>query len=636
MQSPCSPQLHEGTRLTRAKCSQCRQDKKRCEPTRRHGWEPNEDRCQRCLRLGYACGPLESPARKLRQKRSTAGLHTRNVPSFTTGWLGDLKNNVRAIIIEDSNRYHPENTCLILKGNKTSSTVLQFAPHDMHERAFSSRIAYEPDCSSTCSKDTSFLSRHTRELAAVYFHLATVVAAQQLFLRCQSDLKYLDQKFAVKKGDQGSFFHVVHEQLYYEFHCGVSFARSQFEALEGPSKEREEVKLNLWLYKERILRYQQLLINSSSSEIWPCDTSMVIPITNSIFDEHDVMLCTANVMVDRRSLSKEQKSHPYYPDGMGSLMDYGKAAERLKRLLYNISIHVTNTDHPTFGEQCLRMLQKLRDGFPASHIAFWNYNTSAAVQLWKPSQGCGELRDLFGRSFLHIAVEARDLNTLKHIAKAPEFHNSFRDAGLDNQGRSLLSTAAILGDQEMFAICISEQTHKHTDVAGTGRDLLDIAIASCNRKVVQILLEEKMICLFMTDVFMAVENGCEDMAVSFLNELSSFKTLDLAYLMNVAHQKQMQELEGSIIDILGACNHYSGLEEDYLCPSTDFLESNLESSDASTDLLATKRSPNRSAGLLPGNDNFNYYDPSPCYDQLTTHYESAIDPKLLSYDCITG
>lgn len=421
--------------------------------------------------------------------------------------------------------------------------------------------------SRSCSPEGElFGSGENRTFPSSFSRLADLIAARQVLLRCQSDAKYLNEQAGVHWQDEDDIFRILHEHLRRVFKYVASIAKLELEKL-NPWREREkEVNMNLWLYKDRILHYQQLLISSNHSEALAHDTSIVVPIPNAVFDEHKVMLCTANVLLDLRSQSKREQAYGNKHPIKGTIEDYQLTVERLKVVFSELSRDIVLPASYKQNERAGQMLYRLRAGFPASHIAFWNYDTAAAIRLWKFSQRAGEQRDLFGRTFAHIVTEMGDVKTLDSIARSSERRATIQNTGLDDRGMSLLALTAMTGDWDTFTYLVKKGMHKCRESKAAGQSLLDLAIASGSKSIVERLLKEGIAFPLPSHIMVAMEKRREDIAICFVNELTIKNRLDahqLANLAKLSHSNEMFKLENSIKTISASSDNFSGPVDDY-------------------------------------------------------------------------
>ncbi|KAK5099777.1 hypothetical protein LTS08_005492 [Lithohypha guttulata] len=88
---------------------------------------------------------------------------------------------------------------------------------------------------------------------------------------------------------------------------------------------------------------------------------------------------------------------------------------------------------PAFAAQQAGFVQ-IHNPLPASHIAYWNGDTEAALELWRQSPNH---IDIVGRAFVHIVAENGDLEMMREIYKVNP--GALRYAKSDLRGLNVLA-----------------------------------------------------------------------------------------------------------------------------------------------------------------------------------------------------
>jgi len=118
------------------------------------------------------------------------------------------------------------------------------------------------------------------------------------------------------------------------------------------------------------------------------------------------------------------------------LQRYCYTAENVRQLL-GCAIFNTN------GTPILNTLFWTGYAFPASHIAYWNDDKEAAIELCLISP---HAMDILGRMFVHIVVEAGDINTLNDVRLANIVQGVVKMGWKDARHLSILAIGACVGN----------------------------------------------------------------------------------------------------------------------------------------------------------------------------------------------
>lgn len=232
----------------------------------------------------------------------------------------------------------------------------------------------------------------------------------------------------------------------------MSIARWRLGQL-SPMRQRQESKdLQLWTYRERMLhcqqwRFRQNPVGNLQSE----EVEAFGPIADSTSNEFEVLSCTAHVLTDVPLQAKTVSIEKVEPEVQFRLRAYETVSKKLGRLVREalheaVEGYIVSCIAGSHGTRC-----GSDRGFPASHIAYYNGEKQVARELWRKTVGSDQETDMFGRTFAHVVLEAKDMNMLTEISSHDP--TAFPNAGIDVEGRSLLHLAAGHKDLDTFAIC---------------------------------------------------------------------------------------------------------------------------------------------------------------------------------------
>ncbi|KAK5074931.1 hypothetical protein LTR64_001136 [Lithohypha guttulata] len=177
----------------------------------------------------------------------------------------------------------------------------------------------------------------------------------------------------------------------------------------------------------------------------------------------------------------------------------------------------------------LSAVVQLKSSFPACHIAYWNGDKQAAVELWKQTS-CDI--DILGRTFAHVVAEAGDLKMMQEIyAICPR---ALRYAGADLRGLTVFALTIARGSPE----CCNFMLEIRPDVPSVteaGPRLLDLALASGNKEIVDRLIEFNFASPpFTQNMVKAIELGRADLGSSFLQWLNRAPYASQLEIQNLA------------------------------------------------------------------------------------------------------
>lgn len=191
---------------------------------------------------------------------------------------------------------------------------------------------------------------------------------------------------------------------------------------------------------------------------------------------------------------------------------------------------------------------QLNSHFPACHIAYWNGDKQAAFELWKQTP-CDI--DILGRTFAHIVAEAGDLRMMQEVyAICP---GALRHAGADLRGLTVFALTIARGSPECCNFMLEIRPDVPSDTAA-GPRLLDLALASGNKKIVDRLIEFNFASPpFTQNMVKAIELGRADLGSSFLPWLNRAPYASQSEIQNLARlaATKAKELHRSVGDARG-------------------------------------------------------------------------------------
>lgn len=511
------------SKRTFLKCSQCRKDRKRCEP-QKGDWN-NGEKCQRCSHSGYPCGPRQSKIRRLRSENNFQKTYLMPPPlcpapmspySFSSG--------------DERCKHRPFRAPQVL--TSTDSNIV-----------ISARSVYLPSNSGIVTLD------------AIKDFLAVSLAIRKIWLRCEVDIRGLDEKSGCPWNlDRIRQFQKTAVLLRDEFDRLIKKTLRQLASLPITKRRQRERELQSWLDRDGMLQFQKQLMSRSRVSCLPEESDIFAPVVDSTFHDFEVLLCTEDLLVNKTSACTDPAIQNVGFIKKPRPQDYIKAATTIEDCLRWVSgnpsncLNCTNCMRPTCTE--VSLAPRHQHSFPASHIAYWNRDKSTANLLWKDSLATGDQTDIFGRTYAHIAAQAGDLETLRYIGQESNKDEAIRNAGRDLQGRSLLDIAAVLGNQDVFTICFDRGADSGPLQGPSGQSVLDLAVYGGNTTIVRKILKNGMVLPPYTQAMKtAIMLGYEEVAqciLFWIREDVWHDRVTILTLANLAHYRQLREIESQL------------------------------------------------------------------------------------------
>lgn len=531
----------------REKCQQCRWDKQKCLPFERD-WKNGEQRCQRCEKMGHSCGP---------PLLSTKKHHT----GFVSLEPGTVLQEIRCA-----------------PSMQSGARKLQAATKRMKDMEYNHRA--RPLCLKNLNHYATQLNGLSSDIDAVTTEkiktrLANTLATMLLMLRCQLDfIKLTETLEASDRCDREQQFEAVHQLLRDEFSQAVRLAFFRLQQLGAADRRQEEYELNLWQNKERVIQCQRSLIQKSPFRQPGEETDVFSPISDIIVCEYEVLLCTKYVLVDSSCLVQSSPAQDDTDASQMRLEKYMTASEQISEFVQEVL--PTNMQGCKTLSSCSSNIATSQStwnpshGFPPFHIAYWNHDRVMAKELWETTLRRTMRADLYGRSFAHVVVQARDLQMLTTIGKYD--NSAIESAGSDDFGWTLLHMAIVLNEQDLFAVCAARGAE-----LGDHRYLLDLAVKVGGLAITKIMLRSQLILPpFSREIKMAIEHGHAEVAQCLLPHTTDKwqSKQEVLQLADLAEQHKYFDLKNTLLDCLstmedateGTLAVSTGLDKDMLQP----------------------------------------------------------------------
>lgn len=335
------------------KCDQCRKEHKKCIPRNREWGKRHQQKCDRCDRLGHACGPLERKPKTVQQDR---------VP---------YPESQRAV------RSQPAVPCSVTRNNGTAARLAR---------------PLEPYAIGGSASAASML--------------LFLIPTYELILSCKINLRRLRQSCMLTEpmySHRRNILDAFTMRMQSRFEAANRLAEAQPQGRR--SADHEPL---YWKVTSLNVRYGYLSCIDVMSEATGFQLEqgrwLEMP-TSQDNDDARVLTCTANIL----NTSRRNSLQP----GLGDYSTLERQIEDLMRTSQHAQTHTASPLNPGVSS----ILEHTAWSFPATHIAYLNNDKDTAFELWRQSPTVDfDAVDILGRTFLHLLIESGDEEMTKRIA----------------------------------------------------------------------------------------------------------------------------------------------------------------------------------------------------------------------------